>query len=125
MRLELDASSGALRLAADETGWCQVELHIGDRRVALGADVLHTVLARLAGGLGDVLVGKGTIEGVAVCWIASFFEQHCTIYGGDVDNSRRLYFQDRDAKIFATMTLSQEERLRWLSALRALSPSAG
>jgi hypothetical protein len=118
--IELEASFGRFRLTTNEAGWCQVELQLADRRVALGADSLTTVIARLADGLGDAFVGgvAGTIDGVAVYWIVSFFEQHCTIYAADVENGRRLFVEDRDAKLVAGMTLSQEERLRWRAELR-------
>jgi len=55
-----------------------------------------------------------------VHFIGTFFEEHFTFYGADVNGSRQLFFQDGDAKLAATVTLSHEERTRSRALLTRL-----
>jgi hypothetical protein len=121
MKLELEAPEATLVLDTNERGWCQVVLRLPDRVLALGAEMHKTVIARLINGVSDRLPGpiSGRIDGVPVPWVVSLFEQHSSVYAADVDEGRRLFIQDRDAKWIAVMTLSAEDRRRWLSRLGA------
>lgn len=117
--LDLEGPGATVRLKTDETGWCQVELVVGEHVEALGADMEKVVRERLASGLQDELSGStaGEIDGASVRWVLSLSEKHYTIYAADVAGNRRLFFQGPDGNIVRGVTLEPEQRRRWLSVL--------
>ena len=117
--LELEAPGATVWLRTDETGWCRVELSVGEHVEALGADTEKVVTERLANGLRDELTGStvGDVDGASVRWVLSLSEKHYTIYAADVAGSRRLSFQGPDGNIRGTVTLGPEQRRHWLSLL--------
>jgi aminoglycoside phosphotransferase len=107
-----------------KTIWCEVDLLLGGRTERLGADRQQVVADRLASALqkdiqGDVV---GVIEGRKVVWVLSLSEAHTTIFAGDADERRVLFFQDASGKLLGSAKLTSEDRVRWLAQLRLPVP---
>jgi hypothetical protein len=108
---------------ADAVGWCQIELKTDGKVFALGADTKRVVTARLLSAISDSLTSKpsGQIRGLAVHWIMSLAERHCSIYAADVETDRQLFFQGADGELLAVVVLSAQMRKEWLHELQRWS----
>lgn len=117
----LEAAGGRLRLEPDENAWCRVTLEVAeDRDVELGADSLSTVRMRLLNALGPLRgLVSGEIDGRAVYHVLSLFERHCTLYAADAPEGRRLFIQDAGGKVLGAITIPNDRRRAWASALSA------
>lgn len=120
MVIVLQSADGELRLSADDTGWCTVELLTSGGRHQLGADAFDVVMTKLSRGLDEKLPGQssGTIKGVDVQWVLSLAERHCSVYAADVDDRRVLFFQGADGNLLDKLRLDEIDRARWLEALK-------
>jgi hypothetical protein len=116
---ELEASGYILRFSVAPNGWCRLSLINNQRVEDLGADSDQIVTERLISGLQDKIKRKivGEITGIPVQWVLSLNEKHFTIYAGDDQKGRHLFFQDANAKLVASFVLSLEDRKQWLEKL--------
>ena len=116
----LKTKKAELVLNTDQRGWCQLQLHIEDQILQLGADKKDVVVRRLSHALEDVLEGSPTrsIQGTGVTWVLSLSERHSSIYVAQCDESRVLFFQGEDGSLLARVELVSKERRSWFSALQ-------
>lgn len=117
-RLELRATAGGVRVEASEGGWSRCYLLRPGEEMFLGAHTLAYVAGRLASCLcrdeGD---DAGTLAGQRVRWVLTLSERHCSLYATLGDADLTLFWQDRDARLLATIELSARERARWCEEL--------
>lgn len=115
---ELGCRDGKLVLTWNREDWCQVVLLAPDAHT-LGADRRAAVFEHLRRGLQSNLSGAaaGAVDGVAVRWVLSLAEHHASIYDGNVDGARTLFFQNADAQRLARLRLDEDERRAWIVAL--------
>jgi hypothetical protein len=127
MVTQLVAPGVELTFRSDENGWCSVSLSLGGKSVRLGADTRKVVMDRLASALKRELQGKaaGTLHGMKVVWVLSLFEDHAVIYAADAGGQRLLFFREDSGALFGSITLSDEERERWLAQLQAAADGSG
>jgi hypothetical protein len=120
MVIKLVATGLELTLRSDKQGWCEVDLLLGGRSVRLGADRQRVVADRLAAALQKDLQGDvvGVIDARKVVWVLSLPEAHTTIFAGDAEERRVLFFQDASGKLLGSAKLTAEDRVRWLAQLR-------
>jgi hypothetical protein len=125
--LELVAAGATLRLHTNDKRWCRAQLCIGELVTALGADVEHILIERLARALQDELPSgsAGEIAGESVACMFGLSEEHCTIYANNVAAHRRLYFQGSDGNIVGKLILTTEERRKWIALLSAHKDNDG
>jgi hypothetical protein len=118
--LELQVPSAVLSLRTNAQGWCQVELTRDERMDVLGADTARIVVDRLISGLSDAPVGDSPrrIGDIAVRWVTSLAERHCSIFVGDVGTERHVFFQGADGNLLGTVVLSENQRHAWLLKLQ-------
>lgn len=117
----LKSTKFTLKLSSDSQKWCRVFLIASDQEYYLGADDKELILKRLFNALSQELDSPiGEINGVTLSGSLSLYEVHCTIYVGKINAERCLYFQDRDANIFANFPLSASDLEVWLSHLSDL-----
>lgn len=105
----LTSASGALSLSLDEHGWCQVHLRASGTRRRLGAERLSYIAAHLARFLTDTSPGQR--------WVFSLSELHMSAYGEHVDGGVLVHFQDSSANVFASLTLTLDEKTEWVQEL--------
>jgi hypothetical protein len=99
--------------------WCKVTLILSGQKHYLGADSRSLVLQRLFNGLTkDFDFSSDRINGVPVSGVLTLFEAHHTIYLGEIDGKRCLYFQDGDYRIIAEVLLSDSDLSLWIEDLR-------
>jgi hypothetical protein len=53
-----------------------------------------------------------------MAWVLSLMEMHTSMYGYATASGVILRLQDKDAKFFADLHISQDERKHWLSILQ-------
>ena len=109
MVIVLQSTDGELRLSADDTGWCTVELLTSGGWHQLGADAFDVVMTKLSRGLDEKLPGQssGTIKGVDVQWVLSLAERHWSVYAADVDDRRVLFCQGADGDLLDKLRLDE------------------
>jgi hypothetical protein len=109
---ELPMSSARLRVTEVSDGWWQWVLLRPERETVLGADALPDkrsgILARI-----DAGPTTGEVDGQAVRWILSLFEDHHSLYACDDGEDRLLHFQDRDGHIVWRDRLLAQHRREW------------
>lgn len=115
--IQLKSNEFILQFSEEE--WCKVTLIVSGQNHYLGADSRNLVLERFFNGLTkDFYFSSGEINGVPVSGVLSLFEAHHTIYLGEIDGKRCLYFQDRDVQIIAEVLLSDSDLSLWIENLR-------
>lgn len=115
------SASGNLVLRLDEQGtqdWCQFYLNSGGVDRPLGAEGLRAIANRLL----SFLVRPA--ENLALTWVFSLCELHCSMYGELLGSETRLEFQDAQARSMGTLTLTFAERREWIARLAVLVNAA-
>ncbi|TYQ30022.1 hypothetical protein [Pseudanabaena sp. UWO310] len=106
-------------LQFSEEEWCEVTLIISGQSHYLGADSRNLVLQRFLNGFTkDFDFSSGKINGVPISCVLTLFEAHHTIYLGEIDGKRCLYFQDGDGQIIAEVLLPASDLSLWIENLR-------
>lgn len=120
MVTKLVADKAVLQLRTDEREWCEVELRLGNQVFPLGADLRCVIERRLRRGLAEQLEGTpvGFIQDVLVVWVLSLAERHTTVYAGNQNGRRLLFFQAADGSLLARIELSNDDRQRWIAELK-------
>jgi hypothetical protein len=116
---ELPMLSGRLRVTEVSDGWWQWVLLRPDGATVLGADILS---GRGTGILANLEKGPsaGELDGQAVRWILSLFENHHFLYASDDGTEQVLHFQDRDGRIVWRDRLLVEHRQEWARTISAI-----
>lgn len=115
-RLVLFSRSGSLAFDAHADGvgdWCQVHVLASGVRRLLGAEGLQVLAGRLAAFLADASPAQR--------WIFSVSEPHGAAYGEHFVDRVIISFQDHHGNMFAALTLTPTEVLRWRLALAAIA----
>jgi len=105
--------------------WWEVEIRAGGVTHVLGADAPSIVVSGLRKAVATGLPGPvaGTLGGLPVAWAFTLREMHGSVYVADAEERRVVCFQDRDAQLLATATLSSDERTKWQRQLDSVSTS--
>ena len=109
--------------SASEIGWTRCFL-INDKRIFLGADGLPYVLTGILKALQDQHqdMGQvvGEINGIAVRYAFHLEEAHHSLYYGDIENKRILFWQS-DAhspiELVGVIELSARQKAEWKESL--------
>ena len=109
--LELTATGGALRVDAVDPKWVRVTLVQQGAERDVGAEALKYIADHLRAFLAN--------PSERLKWVLTLSETHVTMYGSTLGDHVLLRLQDKNAKFFADLELSQVDRERWLSILRA------
>lgn len=114
---ELKTSSGSLILTdfGSTCDWWRVELVTEGQR-ALGAEALTPIVRRLGTFLRDETPGQR--------WVLSLGELHTTIYGEHLMGGVVLKLRDAEARFFATLVLTEEEKLNWLAKISEIESAS-
>ncbi len=115
--IQLQSNEFILQFSEEE--WCEVTLIGSGQNHYLGADSRNLVLERFFNGLTkDFDFSSGKINGVPVSGVLTLFEAHHTIYLGEIDSKRCLYFQDGGGQLIAEVLLSDLDLSLWIECLR-------
>lgn len=108
----LDSSSGSLVLSLDEEGvggWCRVQLLVEGTGRPLGAERLKHIAEQLKSFLADASPGRR--------WIFGLSELHTSAYGEHCPHETIIDLQDGNAKWFARLELTPDEKHAWMLKL--------
>jgi hypothetical protein len=123
MVIILPANGSTLTLQSDSDGWCTAYILFDDMKIRLGAEhqdvIVDGLVSALEGDLKPNTVGQ--IQEVEVVWILSLAEEHATIYAGDRNGYRILFFEDASGQLIGSVKLTSEDRQHWLSILNAMA----
>lgn len=111
-KIMLVASQFSFEMIIGEREWTRVVLHRGGIAEDLGAEGFTGLAERLSKFLEDP---PSTLRCAFV-----LSEKHTTAYGCVSGDKLLLQLQDRDAKCFAELELTDAERLFWLRQLELL-----
>ena len=122
MVVSLYAEGGTLVLRQVDESWWQLAVAIGSSEHVLGSDNRRIIVSRLRQGLTNTLgpTTAGSFEGTPSRWVLSLSEEHCSVYAGDCEGVRHLFFQDANGTYLGNLPLSSAERESWLVELDAL-----
>jgi hypothetical protein len=119
MAITLRTAEGGLTLREASGSWWQATVMLGPAEHVLGSDTKGLLVPRLQVGLASTLPAKtaGFCAGIPTAWVASLSEEHCSIYAGDLDDVRLLFFQDANRTLLGSLRLSPREREAWSKEL--------
>src|SRR5271157_5569654 len=100
--VELDAKRGTLKLRALDPSWVRLVLLQDGVERELGAETLKYILDHVRAFLKH--------PSAQLKWVLTLSETHVTVYGSLVTEGVLLKFQDKDAKFFAELQVSEAER---------------
>jgi len=122
MVVSLHAKGGTLVLRQVDGSWWQLVIAIGSSEHVLGSDTRQIIVSRLRDGLTNTLgpTTAGSFQGTPSRWVLSLSEEHCSVYAGDCEGIRHLFFQDANGTYLGSLPLSSTEREAWLSELKRL-----
>ena len=110
--ITLVAGQSSLQMIVGEREWTRVVLHRGGVAEDLGAEGLGGLVERISRFL------KEPPSVLRCAFVLS--EKHTTAYGCASGDKVLLRLQDRDAKFFAKLELTNAERLVWLRQLELI-----
>jgi hypothetical protein len=122
MVISLNAEGGTLVLRQADGAWWQLVVVVGSSEHVLGCDTRRIIVSRLRNGLTDTLGPKtaGLFEGIQSSWVLSLSEEHGSVYAGDREGVRLLFFQDANGSYLGCLRLSSQERETWSRNLEEL-----
>ena len=125
---QLCTADTCLQIGHQTKDWCQLWLVRGENARYLGSTNLNYLVNRLQSVLCNHDQSSiGEIQGHPVCWVLSLDEAHTTLYItiATTEAHRLLFWQDRDARIIDTMTLSTDDGIEWRQQLHKLNIQEG
>ncbi|MBI1928593.1 hypothetical protein HYR99_30665 [Candidatus Poribacteria bacterium] len=116
----LNGTGGSIHIDTRADRWSQCYL-VASERIYLGAETLSYLVSRLLSALSsDTEEVIGEISGHKIRWVLSLAEGHCTLYVARCHSERILFWQNAEAKVIGTITLSQVEMAQWRKQLEML-----
>lgn len=115
---ELTFVTECLRLDTAEGDWCRVSA-VGRQVQFLGAESYSVLASKLCHTLQhrDSLEEFDKIDDTPVAWVLPLDEAHTSIYASWNRSVLTLYLQDRDARVFRRIELSDDDCKRWIKTL--------
>lgn len=117
--MHLPGTGADLILRTDEkTGWCRCFISNRGEHL-IGGQPANYVLHHLRDALVDPQANPaGEIEGHPVSWVMSLASPHVSVYCTEVDQDRRLFFQNAEAIIIGIVILTPEQIELWTNLLQ-------
>ena len=101
---------------------CSITLDQNGKLTKLGEECRSIIIKRLlklfSEGVKEV---DGTIEGVDICWIASFSVQHSSVYAGRKEGMLSIFFQSSEGIVIDRVDLCENEVSSALAELKSLT----
>lgn len=120
--ISLHAGKNTLIISSHE--WSRVIVESTTGQIVLGADCKEKILERLRKVLATTKIDStvGNIKGMAVKWVTSLAEGHCSFYAGDAPDGRHIIIQNNAGETIVDFCLTIEKREEWLSILTNVVP---